>query len=82
MSANEKVEPQLPRVEKFSAEELLRPQQFQPKSFAPPGQRGIHELVEELSQALSLAQSQLGIIRDRLSEFDRLQGSFYKGQKP
>jgi hypothetical protein len=80
MSTNEKVEPQLPRVEKFSGEGLL--QQFQPKSFAPPDKRGIHELIEELSQALSLAQSQLGIIRDRLSEFDRLQGSFYKGQKP
>jgi hypothetical protein len=70
MSTNEKVEPQL--------KELLP---HAPKSFAPPSHRGIHELVEELSQALSLAQSQLGIIRDRLAEFDRLQGSFYKGHK-
>jgi hypothetical protein len=66
------------KIEPFLDEPHLPPA----KSFAPPEERGIHELVEELSEVLSLAQSQLGIIRDRLAKFDKLQGNFYKGQKP
>jgi len=51
------------------------------KSFAPPTQRGILELAEELENAIFEAAKVAKVIRDRLSEFDRLQAHFYNGLK-
>jgi hypothetical protein len=50
------------------------------KSFAPPEQRGIHALIEEVEELVELTQARLKTIKARLSQFDDLQRKFYNGQ--
>jgi uncharacterized coiled-coil protein SlyX len=49
-----------------------------PKSFAVQ-EKGIHELLDDLTEHIIQADRSLKIIRKRLEEFDRLQTRFYNG---
>ena len=51
------------------------------KSFAPPQQRGIHELIDQAIEDHESLGRDLEIIKKRLAEFDRLQGDFYNGRQ-
>ena len=73
MTQKEKIEPNLDALERA----VSLPQS---KSFAPPTERGIHELLEEVQEAVQLASDRLQGIKKRLAEFDRLQSSFYNGR--
>jgi hypothetical protein len=53
-----------------------------PKSFAPPTERGIHELMAEAIAAIDLARRAVEVAKERLEHFDRLQANFYNGQAP
>ena len=57
-------------------------QQGGQRSFAPPDQRGIHELVNETMEKFVEGLRLLETIERRLAEFDRLQANFYNGRKP
>ncbi len=48
------------------------------KSFALQ-EKGIHELLDDLTEHIIQADRSLKIIRKRLEEFDRLQTRFYNG---
>jgi hypothetical protein len=72
----QKIDPNLEAVEKGLAQMLPAA-----KSFAPPEQRGIHELIEELVELVDLTQTKLHIIRRRLDEFNILQSQFYNGRQ-
>lgn len=77
----DKIEPVLDEASQLKAVEtaLTMPQA---KSFAPPKDRGLHELLEELKATLELAEAQLTHIRNRNTELDRLLNIFYNGRKP
>jgi len=52
----------------------------QTKSFAPPAQRGIHELIDEIESLIADVQERVHIVKNRLAEFDSLQSQFYNGR--
>ena len=80
---NGKVEPNLDSLEKAIAPRVEGLERMpKGKSFAPPDQRGIHELIDEVESAVDLVMELIKNIKRRLNEFDRLQASFYNGQKP
>jgi hypothetical protein len=75
----EKIEPDLSGIEKA----IMGPEKLPAaKSFAPPTQRGIHELISDIDDLVATLQERVDNVKKRLSEFDRLQSSFYNGQKP
>jgi hypothetical protein len=77
----EKIEPDLVSLERdlsYPPPEKLP----QTKSFAPPPQRGIHELIREVREDAAAVLRKLEIIEQRLVEFDRAQAAFYNGRKP
>lgn len=77
-----KTERHEPNLEALEQSLSVVPKMPEAKSFAPPTQRGIHELIAEVEEALELVNQRVDNIKRRLAEFDRLQASFYQGQKP
>ena len=51
------------------------------KSFAPPENRGIHELIDETIALVTQVDLKLEMIKRRLAEFDSLQRQFYLGEQ-
>jgi hypothetical protein len=71
MSTQPKIEPDM-----RSLEQALAPV----KSFAPPTERGIRELVSEVIQKNDDLHRLLKIIDERLAHFDRMSANFYNGR--
>jgi flagellar motor switch protein FliM len=74
MSTNEQA------VEKALGD-MMKPKLPSVKSFAPPDQRSVRELVEEIEDALGLVEARVKSLKVRLDEFYRLQNEFYVGDK-
>lgn len=53
----------------------------QNKNFAPPKQRGIHDLVNEIEQLAATLEARIAAIQQRLTEFDEAHSRFYNGRE-
>jgi hypothetical protein len=78
MTMQTKIEPDLDDIEKA----LAPPKLPKAKSFAPPQQQGVHELIAEIDDMVSILQNRVTTLKQRLAEFDRLQTNFYNGTTP
>jgi hypothetical protein len=78
MTMQTKIEPDLDDIEKA----LAPPKLPKAKSFAPPQQQGLHDLISEIDDLVNDLRERVTVVKQRLVEFDRLQTNFYNGTRP